>query len=267
MIMTKVTVVAEYIRGERKDRVGDMLRAADSIRKPRTLRDFITKYSRDNDDPTAPLKDRILWHIDPVERRSVIVQAQARLRVSVDEIKATDDTGKEHIVQAKVDAGDFNHLLGTKLFPSDRTTGAVPTWCGDTPTMADEFAEPDGENNPIMLDLKALAVAAGDLKFGNSAAYKKIALYPVRKRALFIEQKQADYRALISANALTQQAVFKQGKAEAERDALRIENGGLKQQVEALEARTMDFDPAVFSEMVAAFKKTKTEDAPEAVAA
>lgn len=244
--MTQAIVVRTHDRAQRRDRVGDMLRAAAHLRKPRTLNDWVTVYSREHDDPTLPKgkdgsinRDRIIWHLDPVERRSVITQAQARLRQERKAVVITDKHGVDHELERAVAPGEFAHLLGPKLRPSLATDSKPgkkePRWCEGVQAIPDTEAPIDGMKNPMIEDLLDLATAATDFTFANGNAIREIARMPKVLRATVIAEKKRDYAAAIRRNAQSTELQRKLERSEAENLRLTTENTEFRQRFELLE--------------------------------
>jgi hypothetical protein len=254
MNMTKSSIVVrEHDRRKRSDRVGDMLRSATALRTPRTLRDFAIQYSRNNDNPDLPADDagRFLWHLDPVELRSVVTQAQARMRVGRDPVILYHEDGTPEEVEAAVKEGEFVQLI-SKLRPSmpeeGKKPGRVPLWCGDDfEPLLDKEPPVDGLGYPAIIELIAKASAAGDTTFVTGNAVHEIAKKPKRTRALIIEEKSRDYSALIMTNARLNEANKAGQRKDAEILRLATENKELNKRVLALEDKMgvfadIDFD-------------------------
>lgn len=219
---TNTSVVRSHER-KRRDRVGEALKAASSLRNPRTVHDWMIEYSRNQYDPNGG-KDQILWHLDPVALRSAVTQAQQRLHVPSAQVITT--TG-EIIFKAHA-GGDFTSLLGTKLFPSapaagKKRTGKTPRWCAGIAEIADTEKTPDGLQTPEIQLLIAAAMGAGDTAFANSEYLKRIARASVATRAREIEQNRNHFKTRALQRAQIQQTEHRLAAAEAERDQARLE--------------------------------------------
>lgn len=235
---TKAITVRSHNRALRKDRVGEMLRAASSLHKPRTLNDWVTEYSEKNDDDSLDMKDRILWHLDPVERRAVITQAQIRLRQARDAVTIVDEHGDIHEIEKAVTAGEFASLLGTKLTPSMNTSkaGREPIWCAGITPMVDTRAAVDGLLNPAIVELTKYAIAANDISFTTGSAIRNIAKMPKACRAIAIDEKKRDYKALILKNEENTELHTQVKRRDNEILRLTHINVEMQQRVEALES-------------------------------
>jgi hypothetical protein len=186
--MNKKVVVSGYQRG-RTDHVSDMLRAASKSKLRITIHDYALQYSE---------RMGLTWHIDPSALKSAIVQAQQKLRMSRDELVAT--TG-EVIVKA-VEAGEFNRLLGSKLFPTapangKARTGKYPCWCGDTETLPNRKPTPDGMGIQEIQNLIRFAEGAGDNAFKNSQYVRDLAKMSKNRRKRDIIQLISQYEKMI----------------------------------------------------------------------
>lgn len=180
--MAKIKV-SQHSRSRRRDDVGEMLIAASKLKAPSTLRDFILTYSKSKG---------LQYHLDYAEFRSKLSQSQARLRPDVIE------DGK--IIRV---SGDFNSLLGTKLFPSAslKPGKTSPQWCEGVVPMTDTIAEPDWLMAPIIQDLIMRANAAGDRDFVRGARIQKIARYPKATRVEFVDELKIKYATIMRQNA------------------------------------------------------------------
>lgn len=231
---SKAISVRSHKRVPRKDRVGDALRAATKLRKERSVRDWAIQYSREHDDPKAEEKDRILWHLDPVELRSVVTQMQARLRQRRDAVVITGIDGKDYQLEKAVSPGEFAHLLGRSLSPSiasnGKNPGKDPRWCGGVLPVTDQETPPDGLSIPSIISLGDLATAAGV-----SVDLVRIARVPVRNRALEIKEKRDDYLKIIRANGSVAELQSKNQKLEGENLQLTQENQNLSGKLRLLD--------------------------------
>lgn len=211
--MTNKTFIVKSHQRKRRDRVGEALKAATSLRNARTVHDWLIEYSRTNDDETAKLADRILWHLDPVALRSAITQAQARLHVVAPEIRSTEGD----LIRKAHPGGEYRHLLGKTLFPSapkdgKKKTGKPARWCGDTEERMDRETTPDGMDNPIILTLISAASAAGDTNFSKGDDVRKIAVLPqgTRTREINLLMQQFTQRAILNARIIERDRVIEE---------------------------------------------------------
>jgi len=236
--MTTAISVRSYSRSHRRDRIGELLAAASSLQNPRTVRDWCIEFSRKNDDDQLPLVDRWLLHLDPVELRSAVTQAQQRLHQACDARILTDKaTGQDIEVEKAVTAGTYAHLLGKKLFPSVKPSKPgkkEARWCGDVQPIEDSGKEtvPDGMSYPPIVELKNLAAAAGD---NDLNALKAIATMPARARRVAIDEQKRHYLTIIRARGEVTELRNTVERKEQRILELTSEVTGLRQEVEALQ--------------------------------
>lgn len=225
-----VTTTAKRGPGRpRSDNIGDFLRWVED--QPNsfcsTLDDAINVYSK---------KNSLLWHVGYAENRSAISQAQARLRVALTPLPESapgkGDGRKE------VEAGEFNHLLGTKLFPAERERGkSEPSWAIGIDTMPRKDAPIDGMKHPAVLNLLAKAKGVGDKKFvADSAIVRDIAKMPKRKRDLVLSEKDRDYTSLLMVKSDLEESLGREQKLQLQVQDLSRELAGYKSIEARLEA-------------------------------
>lgn len=196
----------------RSDSVGDFLRWVEDQKKTyeAVIDDALLTYSH---------KNGLLWHLGWAEYRSALAQVQQRLRVELVALPESE-AGKGDGRRATL-AGEFNFLLGTKLFPADRYSGkSTPLWCLGVPTRPRVKATPDGMRFPNLIELIRKADSVGDTEFTtNSAAAREIAKMPKRKRDIMIADKNRNYRALMFV-----QSDLEESNGKNEKQALLIED-------------------------------------------
>lgn len=198
-----------------------------------TLDDALLEFSKING---------LLLHLGYAEFRSARAQAQNRLRVARSaKPESAPGKGDGHPANS---AGEFNHLLGTKLFPQERETGKLaPSWCEGVQTMqaSNEIPVPNGLEHPDMLKLVSKGNAIKDKKLAADSAFvKMIAKLPIKKRNQIIGSNIEHMNALIAEQRRADALAGKVERLEEEVAALKIDrenNKKLEERIRALEER------------------------------
>jgi hypothetical protein len=195
--MTKKTAVSSTaVSGSasattiRPDAIGDFLRWVDDQAEfGETLDDAIYEYSRANG---------LMWHLGNAENRSVTSQSQARVRVALPAI-AESAPGKGD-GRPEIEAGEFAHLTGTKLFPTEGKKAS--TWCEGVTPRPRKTPPVDGRSFPPILSLIAKANGVGDKQLTKDNPFIiDLAKMPMRRRDMIIREKTRDYTILAMKNS------------------------------------------------------------------